>query len=106
MIFCNKRKPNFKYVGPYRIIKGDRDVSNELYLAPRLTFVYPLFHITLLKECVCDPGSIITLDSVGDMDLIIPLESVVVKDSLTYEEFLVENIGQLLVGLKLSKSLM
>ena len=53
-----------------------------------------------------DPASIIPLDSVDDTDLIIPLESVVVKDSLTYEEVLVEIIGHLLVGLKLSKSLM
>ena len=49
-----------------------------------------------------DLASIIPLDIVGDMDFIIPLESVVVKDSLTYEEVLVEIIGHLLVGLKLN----
>ena len=49
-----------------------------------------------------NPALIIHLDSVGDMALIIPLESVVVKDSLTYEDVLVEIIGHLLVGLKLN----
>ena len=38
----------------------------------------PVFHISLLKKCVGDPTSIV------------PLESLAVKDSLSYEDVLVE----------------
>ncbi|KAH0650287.1 hypothetical protein KY284_030199 [Solanum tuberosum] len=40
----------------------------------KLAAVHPVFHISLLKKCVGDPASIV------------PLESVAVKDSRTYEE--------------------
>ena len=40
--------------------------------------MHPIFHISFLKKCVGDPTSIV------------PLESVAVKDSLTYEEVPVE----------------
>ncbi|WMV41610.1 hypothetical protein MTR67_034995, partial [Solanum verrucosum] len=40
--------------------------------------VHPVFHIFLLKKCVGDPVSIV------------PLESLAVKDCLTYEEILVK----------------
>ena len=40
--------------------------------------MHPVFHISLLKKCVGDPASIV------------PLESVAVKDSLTYEDVPVE----------------
>jgi len=53
-------------------------VAYELELPTELAAVHPIFHISLLKKCVGDPASIV------------PLESVVVKDSLTYKEVLVE----------------
>ena len=40
--------------------------------------MHSVFHISLLKKCVGDPASIV------------PLESVVVKDSLSYEDLLVQ----------------
>ena len=39
-----------------------------------VTSLHLVFHILLLKKCV------------GDPDSIVPLESVVVNDNLTYEE--------------------
>ena len=44
----------------------------------KLAAVHLVFHISLLKKCVGDPASIV------------PLESVVVKDSLSYKDAPVE----------------
>ena len=46
----------------------------ELEFPTELAAVHLVFHISLLKKCV------------GDPTFIVPLESVVVKDSLSYED--------------------
>ena len=53
-------------------------VAYELKLPAELAAVHPVFHISLLKKCVGDPTSIV------------PLESLAVKDSLSYEDVPVE----------------
>ncbi|WMV19983.1 hypothetical protein MTR67_013368 [Solanum verrucosum] len=78
MRFAKKGKLSPKYVGPYQISKRIGKVAYELELPADLAAVHPVFHISLLKKCVGDPASVV------------PLESVVVKDSLTYEAVPVE----------------
>ncbi|WMV29228.1 hypothetical protein MTR67_022613 [Solanum verrucosum] len=78
MRFGKKGKLNPRYVGPYKMLKRVGKVAYELEFPTELAAVYPIFHILLLKKCVGNPASIM------------PLESVDVKDSLTYEEVLVE----------------
>ena len=53
-------------------------VPYELELPKKLAVVHPVFHISLLKKCVGDPASIV------------PLESVAVKNSLSYDNVPVE----------------
>ena len=53
-------------------------MAYELVLPAKLAAVHPVFHISLLKKCVGDPASIVTLDSVA------------VKDNLSYEDVPVE----------------
>ena len=77
MRFGKKGKLSPRYVGPYRILKRVGKVAYELQLPTELAAVHSVFHISLLKKCMGDPTSIV------------PLESVDVKDSLTYEEVLV-----------------
>ena len=53
-------------------------VAYELELPTELAAVHPVFKISLLKKCVSNPDSIVTLKSVA------------VKDSLSYEDVPVE----------------
>ena len=74
MRFGNKVKLSPRYVGPYKIMKRVGNVIYELEFPAELAAVHPVFHISLLKKCVGDPASIV------------PLESVAVKKSLSYED--------------------
>ena len=71
MRFGKKGNISPRYVGLYKILKRFGKVAYELELPAELAAVHPVFHISLLKKCVGNPASIV------------PLESVVVKDSLS-----------------------
>ncbi|WMV25860.1 hypothetical protein MTR67_019245 [Solanum verrucosum] len=74
MRFGKKGKLSLRYIGPYRISKRIGNVAFELELPQELTTVHPVFHISMLKKCICDPS------------LILPTESIRIKDNLSYEE--------------------
>ena len=78
MRFPKKVKLSPTYVGPYKIFKRVGQVAYELDLPAELATVHLVFHISLLKKCVGDPASIV------------PLKSVAVKYSLSYEDVPVE----------------
>ncbi|WMV51105.1 hypothetical protein MTR67_044490 [Solanum verrucosum] len=78
MRFGKKGKLSPRYVSPYWILKRIGKVAYELELPADFAAVHPVFPISLLKKCVGDPTSIV------------PLESVAVKDSLSYEDVQVE----------------
>ncbi|XP_069148029.1 uncharacterized protein [Solanum lycopersicum] len=80
MRFGKKRKISPRYVGPYKILKRIVKVAYKLELRAKLAAVHSVFHISLLMKFVGDPASIM------------PLESVAVKDSLSYEDVPVENL--------------
>ena len=69
---------NNRHVCPYNILKRVGNVAYELELQAELAAVHSAFHISLLKKCV------------GDPTFIMPLESVAVKDSFSYEDVLVD----------------
>ena len=74
----NERETQCRYVGPYKILKRVSKVAYELELPAKLAAVNPVFHISLLKKCV------------GDLTSIVLLESMAVKDSLSYKDVQVE----------------
>ncbi|WMV25394.1 hypothetical protein MTR67_018779 [Solanum verrucosum] len=78
MIFVKKGKLSPRYIGPYTISKRISNVACELELPQELAAVYPIFHIFMLKKCM------------GDSLLILPIEDIGIKDSLAYEEILVQ----------------
>ena len=53
-------------------------VAYELELPAELAAVHSVLHISLLKKCV------------GDLAFVVPLEILVVKDSLSYEDVPIE----------------
>ena len=72
--FGRKWKLSPRYVGLYKILKRIGKVAYELELPAKLAALHPVFRISLLKKCV------------GDPDSIVPLESVAMKDSLSYAD--------------------
>ncbi|KAK4726751.1 hypothetical protein R3W88_031668 [Solanum pinnatisectum] len=65
-------------MGPYQILKHIGKVAYQLDLPNELAPVHPVFHVSMLKKCIGDPVSIISLEGLG------------VDESLSYEEVPVE----------------
>ncbi|WMV19263.1 hypothetical protein MTR67_012648 [Solanum verrucosum] len=76
--FGKKGKLSPQYIGPYRISRRIGNVAYELELPQELAAVHPVIHISMLKKCMGDPL------------LIIPTEDIGIKDSLSYEEIVVQ----------------
>ena len=65
MRFCKRGKLSPRYIGPYKILKMVDNVAYELELPAELAAAHSVFNISLLKKCVGDPASIVTIDSVA-----------------------------------------
>ncbi|TMW86704.1 hypothetical protein EJD97_020980 [Solanum chilense] len=72
--FGKKGNMSPRYVCPYEILQRVGKVAYELGLPSELAFVYPAFHVSMLKKCV------------GDPDSILPIEGLGFNDKLSYEE--------------------
>ncbi|WMV18592.1 hypothetical protein MTR67_011977 [Solanum verrucosum] len=82
MRFGKKEKLSPRYGGPYQILKSIGKVSYELDLSNELALVHPIFHVSMLKNFIVDPVSIIPLEGLG------------VDESLSYKEVSVEILGR------------
>ena len=70
------------YVGPYKICTNIGKVAYDLRLPTELASVHPVFHLSMLKKCICDPECILRIKGHG------------VKDKLSYEEVPVQIIDR------------
>ena len=52
-------------MGPYKILQGVANVAYELRLPSELASVYLVFHVSILKKCIGDSGSIVPIDGQG-----------------------------------------
>ena len=57
-------------MGPYKILQRVGKVAYDLKLSVEIVAAHLVFHISLLKKCVGDPA------------FVVPLKSVVVKNSI------------------------
>ena len=76
--FNMKRKLAPRYIGPFKILVRCGEVAYQLELSESLLGVHDVFHVSQLKKCLRVPEEQI------------PLEELIVKEDLTYEEFLVK----------------
>ena len=61
-------------MGPYKILQRVGKISYELKLPSELTSVHQVFHVLMLKKCIGDPESILSIEGLG------------VNDNFSYEE--------------------
>nr|XP_009771404.1 PREDICTED: uncharacterized protein LOC104221942 [Nicotiana sylvestris] len=74
MRFGNRGKLSPKFIGPYEILDGVGFVAYRLTLPRELSFIHPVFHVSMLRKCISDSSQVIEAP-------IIPL-----NEKLSYEE--------------------
>lgn len=77
--FGKKGMLKLRFVVPYKIVRRIGRVTYKLELPTEMSMVHPVFNVSMLRNCVGEPSSIVPLDVVG-----------IVEDNLTYEEASVE----------------
>ena len=65
MRFRKKGKLTHRFVVPCEILKRVRSVAYELKLPNELSMIHQVFHVSMLKECIGDPISILPLEGLG-----------------------------------------
>ncbi|XP_070050651.1 uncharacterized protein [Nicotiana tomentosiformis] len=74
MWFGKKGKLSSRHVGPYRIIQRIGQVAYMLELSPEMSLVHSVFNVSMLNKVV------------GDLLLIVPVETIEVNEGMTYQE--------------------
>lgn len=74
MKFGKKEKVSPRYIGPYCRAKRIGNISYELDIPQELAVVYPVFHVSMSKECM------------GDSSLITSTENIRIKYNLSHED--------------------
>ena len=86
--FGRKGKLSTRYVGPYEILQLVGEVAYELTLPSELASIHPVFHVSMLKECLGDPASILLFKVLG------------IDENLSYEEVPVKILHRLVKRLR------
>jgi hypothetical protein len=72
--FGKKGKLNPRYIGPYEILERVGSLAYRLALPPHLSGVHNVFHVSTLRKYVTDPSHVIEVESIS------------VREDLSYEE--------------------
>ena len=62
MRFGRKGKLNIRYVGPYEILQRVGEVASKFELPAELSYIHPIFHVSMLKKCLGYPASILPVE--------------------------------------------
>ncbi|WRX25665.1 Chromo domain - like 4 [Theobroma cacao] len=65
MRFGIRGKLSPRYVGPFEILDKVADVAYRLALPPVLSGVHNVFHVSLLRKYISDPGHVVELAPLG-----------------------------------------
>nr|XP_016494732.1 PREDICTED: uncharacterized protein LOC107813922 [Nicotiana tabacum] len=74
MRFGKRDKLSPKFVGPYEILDRVGAMAYRLSLPPELSFIHPVFHVSMLRKCISDSSHVLEAPTV-------PLD-----EKLSYEE--------------------
>ncbi|XP_070011104.1 uncharacterized protein [Nicotiana sylvestris] len=78
MRFGKKGKLSPRFIGPYKILEKKGNVAYKLALPVELSSVHPVFHVSMLRKYIHDESHII------------PVDTIEIKEGLTYEEVPIE----------------
>ena len=76
MRFGKKGKLAPRYIGPFEIKSRVGEVAYRLVLPPELSWIHPVFHVSMLKKYISDPS------------LVLQPQTVELTEDLTYKEYL------------------
>ncbi|XP_070012125.1 uncharacterized protein [Nicotiana sylvestris] len=74
MQFGKRGKLSPRFIGPYEILDRVGAVAYRLALPPKLSFIHPVFHVSMLRKCISDSSQVLESPA-------IPLD-----EKLSYEE--------------------
>ncbi|XP_070013731.1 uncharacterized protein [Nicotiana sylvestris] len=64
MRFGKKGMLSPRFIGPFEVLWRIGEVAYELALPPRLSSVYPVFHVSMLRKYIGDPSHVLDFSTV------------------------------------------
>ncbi|XP_070049862.1 uncharacterized protein [Nicotiana tomentosiformis] len=58
MRFGKRGKLSPRFIGPYEILDRVGAVAYRLALLPELSFIHPVFHVSMLRKCISDSSQV------------------------------------------------
>ncbi|XP_019256356.1 PREDICTED: uncharacterized protein LOC109234749 [Nicotiana attenuata] len=59
MQFGKRGKLSPRFIGPYEILDRVGVVAYRLALSPELSFIHPVFHVSMLRKCISDSSQVL-----------------------------------------------
>ncbi|XP_075109042.1 uncharacterized protein LOC142180845 [Nicotiana tabacum] len=81
MRFGKRGKLSPRFIGPYEILDRVGVVAYRLALPPELSFIHPVFHVSMLRKCISDSSQVIEAPAIPlDENLSYEVEPMAIVD--------------------------